>query len=126
MRSWKISELGTEPHSPEILSSTDDARAIVLNLPAGEALEDHEVHERAWLVAVSGEIEVSAASGSGETVAGGPGLLVEFEPSERHRVEARSDAMMLLLLTPWPGTGHPGAMSVEEKAHVRERAAEKN
>jgi quercetin dioxygenase-like cupin family protein len=125
MRSWKISELGTEPHSPEILSSTDDARAIVLNIPAGEALEDHEVHERAWLVAVSGEIEVSAP-GSNGTVAGGPGLLVEFEPTERHRVEARSDAMVLLLLTPWPGTGHPGAMSVEEKAHVRERAAEKN
>jgi hypothetical protein len=29
------------------------------------------------------------------------------------------------MLTPFPGEGHPGAMSIEEKAEVRERAAER-
>ncbi len=43
MQSWDI----TAPHTPQILSSSDDARAIVLDLPAGEGLQEHEVHERA-------------------------------------------------------------------------------
>ena len=30
---------------PRILSSADDARAIVLLIPAGEGLDDHEVHD---------------------------------------------------------------------------------
>ena len=126
MRSWSTADLDGSPHKPQILSSTDDARAIVIDLPAGESLDDHEVHERAFLVLVSGEVAVSSASDPDGEVSGGPGLLVEFDPSERHRVDARSDARLLLLLTPWPGAGHPGAMSVEDKERVRERAAERN
>jgi hypothetical protein len=37
---------------------------------------------------------------------------------------ARSDARLLLVLAPWPGDGHPGAMSLEDKASARERARE--
>jgi hypothetical protein len=40
-----------------------------------------------------------------------PGVLVEFDPGERHAVRAVSDTRLLLLLTPWPAAGHPGAMS---------------
>lgn len=124
MKTWSLNELDTRPRQPEIIESTADARAIVIDLPAGESLDDHEVHERAWLVVVAGEIEVTALDSS-ESAAGGVGTLVEFEPTERHRVDARSDARFLLLLTPWPGLGHPGALSLEEKAVVRERAAER-
>ena len=126
MKSWKTSELGTRPHEPQVLSSTEDSRAIVLELPAGESLDEHVVHERAWLMLVSGELVVHAVGdSSGDRVEGGPGLLVEFDPGERHRVDARSDARFVLILTPWPGKGHPGALTLEEKAHVRERAAER-
>lgn len=125
VKTWKINELDTQPRKPEILDSTDDARAIVIDLPAGDSLEDHEVHERAWLVVVQGELEVTALASSPEVkITGGPGLLVEFEPGERHRVDAHEDSRFLLLLTPWPGRGHPGALTIEEKAHVRERASE--
>ena len=61
---------------PEILSSGDSARAIVLDLAAGESLPEHEVHERAWLVVVDGDVEVGTAAG--DSTSGGPGLLVEF------------------------------------------------
>ena len=106
MKSWNLRTLDLKPRLPEILSSTSEARAIALDLRAGEGLPDHEVHERAWVVIVDGEVEVTSASG--ERVAGGPGLLVEFAPAERHEVVARSNARLLLLLTPWPGAGHPG------------------
>jgi redox-sensitive bicupin YhaK (pirin superfamily) len=130
MRNWDLTALSVSPHAPEIparleptarvLSSSGDARAIVLHLSAGERLQEHEVRERAWVVVVAGEVEIETEDGTLAT--GGPGLLTEFEPRERHEVRARSDARLLLLLTPWPAKGHPGAMSLSDKEHVRERA----
>ena len=58
MDTWDIASLDVQPHQPEVLRSDDETRVIAINLPAGEALEEHQVHERAWLVVASGEIEV--------------------------------------------------------------------
>ena len=121
MISWDLKALDLKPRLPEILYSSDVARAIVLDLAAGESLSDHQVHERAWLVVLDGEIQVATAEG--ERVSGGVGLLVEFAPGERHEVIASADARLLLLLTPWPGSGHPGAMTIREKLYARRRAA---
>jgi len=118
---WDIRTIGLAARQPKILSTTDEGRSIALFLPAGEELQEHQVHERAWLTIIEGEVEVSTSDGA--TQAGGPGLLCEFDPRERHTVRARSDARMVLLLAPWPGEGHPGAMTLEEKATVREAAA---
>ncbi len=49
MQSWDLKTVEAEPHQPQILASADDARTIVLHLPAGEELQEHEVHERARL-----------------------------------------------------------------------------
>jgi quercetin dioxygenase-like cupin family protein len=121
VNSWDLKALDLKPRLPEILSSSDAARAIVLDLAAGESLSDHQVHERAWLVVLDGEVRVTTAEG--EHVDGGVGLLVEFAPGERHEVIASADARLLLLLTPWPGSGHPGAMTIREKLYARRRAA---
>ncbi|MDX6601093.1 MAG: hypothetical protein QOF13_295 [Solirubrobacterales bacterium] len=121
MQSWDLKNVEAEPRQPQILASADDARTIVLNLPAGEELQEHEVHERARLVVVSGEVDVTIPGG--ETVSASPGHLFEFAPGERHTVTARSDARLLLILTPWPGDGHPGALTLEQKGEARERAA---
>jgi quercetin dioxygenase-like cupin family protein len=122
MQSWDLKSVEVEPHEPQILSSAEDARAVVLNLPAGEELQEHEVHERARLIVVDGAVEVATANG--ERLEAEAGHLFEFEPGERRTVVARSQARLLLLLTPWPGDGHPGALTLEEKAEVRQRAAE--
>jgi quercetin dioxygenase-like cupin family protein len=122
MQSWDLRTVGVEPHQPEILASADDARTILLYLPAGEELQEHEVHERARIVVIEGQVEVSVPSG--QSVSGGPGHLLEFGPGERHTVAARSNSRLLLILSPWPGDGHPGAMTLEEKGEARERAAE--
>ena len=123
MKSWDLNAVSLSPHSPEILESRDDGRAIVLEIPAGGSLREHQVHERAWMVVVSGEVAIS--SEDGEPVTGGSGLMLQFEPNERHSVDALSTARIMLLLTPWPGDGHPGAMELDEKKLVRQRAAER-
>lgn len=122
MNSWTILNLDLRPHAPEILTSNDDARAIALMIPAGESFDDHQVHERAWVTVLDGEVEITTSTG--DRVIGRSGLLVEFAPKERHAVHARSDARLLLLLTPWPGIDHPGAMTLEQKAKARHDAAE--
>ncbi len=123
MNSWDLRALDLKPRLPEILSSSDAARAIVLDLAVGESLADHEVHERAWLLVLNGEVEVTTAAG--DSVSGGVGLLVEFAPAERHEIVASTKARLLLLLTPWPGDGHPGAMTIREKLYSRRHAAKR-
>src|SRR4051794_19890113 len=104
MDSWDIASLDVQPHHPEVLRSDDEQRGIAINLPAGEELQEHQVHERAYLVVASGEIEVEQG---GNTEKGGSGFLAHFEPNERHEVRATSNARLILLLSPWPGEGHP-------------------
>jgi quercetin dioxygenase-like cupin family protein len=118
--SWDLTPREWRPHRPEILASTEEGRAILLDLPAGELLQDHQVHEGAWITVISGELKIT--NEDGESHAKG-GSLIRLAPRERHEVMALSDARLLVLLTPWPGAGHPGSMTLEEKAGVRERAA---
>ncbi len=103
MEHWDLRTVDVQPHQPKILhSARGEARSILINLPAGESLQEHQVHERAYVVVIEGEVELGGASG-------GPGLAVVFDPNERHTVTAQSDARLLLVLAPWPGDGHPGA-----------------
>jgi quercetin dioxygenase-like cupin family protein len=105
MESWDVASLRVEPHRPEVLSSDEEGRLIAIHLPAGERLQEHQVHERAWLVVVGGTIEVEDADGG--SISGGAGLVAAFDPNERREVRATEDARLLLLLSPWPGVGHP-------------------
>jgi quercetin dioxygenase-like cupin family protein len=102
--SWDIASLDIAPRQPQVLRSDDETRVIAINLPAGELLQEHQVHERAFLTVAAGEVEVEQG---GSTVAGGPGFLAHFSPGERHEVRATTDSKLLLILAPWPGEGHP-------------------
>ena len=123
MESWNLKTVEVEPHQPQILASGNDARTIVLNLPEGEEMQEHEVHERARVVVVDGEVDVTTQDGA-DFASAKAGHLFEFEPGERRTIVARSDARLLMILSPWPGDGHPGAMTLEEKSEAREKAAE--
>jgi quercetin dioxygenase-like cupin family protein len=113
VQTWDIAGMDVQPHEPQVLESEAEGRAIVIHLPAGEALQEHQVHERAWLLVVSGAVEISEPGG--ESFRGGAGLLAGFDPNERREVQATEDARLLLLLSPWPGEGHP--------SHPDQRAA---
>jgi quercetin dioxygenase-like cupin family protein len=117
MESWNLNDLEVEPRQPEVLDSESEGRAILINLPQGEQLQEHQVHERAWLLVIDGNIELTTSDGN--SASGGPGLLAIFDPAERHEVKAAEDSSILLVLSPWPGDGHPS-----RPEEVRERAAE--
>lgn len=103
METWYLTDLNVEPSQPLVLRSDDGAaRAIAINLPAGDQLQDHEVHEHAWLHVHAGEVEIDA---DGATTTAGAGFLAHFDPHERHEVRATQDAQLLLVLAPWPGEG---------------------
>ena len=109
MRSWDLSTIDVEPQKPVVLDSEDEGRAIVISLPAGEQLKEHQVHERAWVLVVSGRVRIDLPDG--DSAEGGAGLLAVFDPAERHEVTATEDARFLLVLSPWPGEGHPSNRS---------------
>ncbi|HYH59638.1 MAG TPA: cupin domain-containing protein [Thermoleophilaceae bacterium] len=103
MDAWDIAALDVEPHKPAVLRTDDAARVVAINIPAGDALEDHQVHEHAYVVIVDGEVEIGPVGG---TEKAGPGFVAHFEPNERHEVRATRDTRLVLFLAPWPGVGH--------------------
>jgi quercetin dioxygenase-like cupin family protein len=104
VESWDIRSVEIEPHHPQVLRSDNEARVVAVNLPAGEALDDHQVHERAYVVVVEGEAQVGSVD---NTERAGPGFVAHFDPNERHEVRATRDTRLVLFLAPWPGEGHP-------------------
>lgn len=104
MQQWDLRTLDVQAHRPEVLETTEEGRTILLLLPGGESLQEHQVHERAWLMVVDGEVEIEQ---DGQVLEAGPGVLAVFDPKEVHEVRARTDARLLLVLAPWPGEGHP-------------------
>jgi quercetin dioxygenase-like cupin family protein len=108
METWDVGSLEIEAHHPVVLRSDAETRAIGIQLPAGEELQEHQVHERSYLIVVDGEVAITQDS---DSVSGGAGLLAHFAPNERRTVRAVSDARLLLVLAPWPGEGHPSRSS---------------
>jgi quercetin dioxygenase-like cupin family protein len=108
MESWDIRSLDLEPHHPQVLRSDEETRAIAISLPAGDELQEHQVHERAYLIVVEGEIEITHGDGETSVAAGS---LSHFGPNERRTLRALRDARLLLVLAPWPGIGHPSRVA---------------
>src|SRR6185437_9561395 len=106
MRHWRLPEVETPngARSPVVLHSKEgSARAVLIELRAGEALGDHQVRESALLLVLDGAVRVEAG---GESVDAEREMLLHFEPGEEHSVTSDGGARLLLLLAPWPGEGH--------------------
>jgi quercetin dioxygenase-like cupin family protein len=105
MQRWNLLEFDAPDgtRDPIVLHSDDGARAVLIVLQAGQSLGDHQVKENAWITVIEGTVQITA---DGETIDASPGVLVRFEPNERHALRSESGARILMLLAPWPGEGH--------------------
>ena len=105
MQRWNLLELDAPDgtRDPIVLHSDDGARAVLIVLQAGQSLGEHQVKENAWITVLEGTVQITAG---GETVDASPGVLVRFEPDERHALRSDGSARILMLLAPWPGEGH--------------------
>jgi len=72
----------------------------MIDLALGEELGDHRVSERAVVQIVRGSVELTS---EGAETTCGDGVLVVFEPGERHAIRALEQSRLLLTLAPWPG-----------------------
>ncbi|MBK5111173.1 MAG: cupin domain-containing protein [Thermoleophilia bacterium] len=108
MKVWNLVEREVEPRKPQVIGASEEGRAILINLPAGDSLSEHQVRERATVVVLDGAVEITARDG--QTASGGAGTMVVFEPAERHSLLAREDARFLLLLAPWASEDHSSMM----------------
>jgi quercetin dioxygenase-like cupin family protein len=88
---------------PVVLHSNDEGRGVLIRIEPGGKLGDHQVKERAWVCVVEGSVRVEAG---GDAVDAETGWLFSFDPDERHSLTSTEGARILLLLAPWPGSGH--------------------
>lgn len=90
--------------SPVVLHSQDgEARLVLIEIDAGQALGEHQVKEAAVVLVVDGSVTVEAGQ---DSVEAGAGELFRFDPDERRTVRSERGGRVLLYLAPWPGEGH--------------------
>jgi hypothetical protein len=111
LNTWDLKTLDLKPRLPEILSSSDSARAIALDLAAGETLSEHEVHERAWILVIDGAIEVTTATGERTSVAGG----LSGARASYRQPAARSSAT----IRGWPSISSSSTTSSSSRPTIR-------
>jgi quercetin dioxygenase-like cupin family protein len=99
MKLWNLADREVEPHKPQVLATTEEGRAVLIDLTAGDSLPEHHVRERAIVLVVSGQLEIEDAEGEKRKC--GAGTMAVFEPLESHSVNALEDSRFLLLLAPW-------------------------
>jgi len=105
VHSWNLLEIDTPggSRSPVVVHSEEASRAVLIGLDPGQALRDHQVHERSWVLVVDGTVRIEAGD---DSVEAGPGFLAWFDVEERRSISSDGGARILLLLAPWPGKGH--------------------
>ena len=104
MDTWDLASLDVGRTTRRCSRSDDETRLVAINLPGGEELQEHQTHERAYLVVIDGEMEVVQ---DGEADRGGAGFLAHFEPNGAARgagEERRAPAPVPRALA---GVGHP-------------------
>lgn len=74
MQHWTIGAVDVLPQHPEVIFSGATARAILINLPAGDRLSEHQVHEHTWLVLTEGQLEIIDPEDG--TISGSSGVAV--------------------------------------------------
>ncbi len=104
MKHWDLAAVDNATSAgPQVLFSTPEARAVIVDLAAGEQMGEHRVRERAVLQVIAGRAELTVGD---ETIICPEGTLIVLDPGEQHGVRALDHVRLLLLLAPWPAPDH--------------------
>ena len=87
MQRWDLTTIDAPDgtRDPVVLDTADGARAVLIVISPGQALGEHEVKERTWLLVVEGRAHVECG---GDAIDAGPGTLATFQPGERHAISS--------------------------------------
>lgn len=122
MERWHLPSVeASGKRDPRVLFSRPEARAVLIDLRAGDELGNHRLHENALVYVVSGSIGLET---DGRAVECDAGTLLTFSSGETRRLRAGTDSRILLLLTPWPGAGHFRSGEVVDPQRIASEAAE--
>lgn len=113
----RVSTVG--PSMPRVLFSEPECRAVAVDLPAGEEMGDHVVHERALVYVVSGQVALTVRD---ETADCDSGTLINLEPGEHHSARALVDSQLLLILAPWPAKRRVAGVEAQDPHHLPRNA----
>ncbi|QBD83227.1 cupin domain-containing protein [Ktedonosporobacter rubrisoli] len=83
----------------QVLSDIDTARVVLFAFKAGQELKEHKTSSQILVQVLRGQVSFSA---TGTDVKLKAGMLIQLEANIPHSVVARTDAIMLLTMTPSP------------------------
>ena len=89
---------GKEPYV-QVLSDVGAARIVLFAFKAGQQLQEHSTSSQILVQALRGRITFTAAGSSVEAQAG---MVLQLEANVPHSVVAKTDAVMLVTMTPSP------------------------
>lgn len=87
-----------------ILSDVGAVRQVLFTFAAGQQLKEHQTSSQISVLVVRGRItfKTASAGASAGAVEARSGTLVQLEANVRHAIEARTNAVVLVTMTPSP------------------------
>ena len=94
-----LSQFKEEGPYVQVLSDIGTARIVLFAFKAGQQLQEHSTSSQILVQALRGRITFTAAGSSVEAQAG---MVLQLEANVPHSVVAKTDAVMLVTMTPSP------------------------
>lgn len=94
-----LSQFKEEGPYVQVLSDIGAARIVLFAFKAGQQLQEHSTSSQILVQALRGRVTFTAAGSSIEAQAG---MVLQLEANVPHSVVAKTDAVMLVTMTPSP------------------------
>jgi quercetin dioxygenase-like cupin family protein len=94
-----LSQFKEKGPSVQVLSDIEAARIVLFTFKAGQQLQEHSTSSQILVQALHGHITFTAVGNSIEAQAG---MVLQLEANVPHSVVAKTDAVMLVTMTPSP------------------------
>ena len=97
----RLAHFQEERPDVQVLSDIGAARLVLFTFKAGQQLQEHRTSSQILVQALRGRVIFTAAGSSVKLQAG---MVLQLEANVPHTVEAQTDAVMLVTMTPSPAS----------------------